>query len=318
MISVRVDQFAASSQPQAFPLQGSKRSQVPVISRLVPEGVDRIVEPFCGSAAVSVGLLHMGKVKKALLGDKNEEIVRLWSAIIGNPGDLVDEYVKIWRGQSRDDLVARQQYYLDIRDSFNRGERSHSAVFLFLLNKMVKGALRYNQNGEMNQSADRRRMGARPEVVADRIRRTHALLKGSEVRCADWNEVVAQAERGDVVYLDPPYQGTSTGRDKRYVAGLSVDDFELGLRRLVQRRISFIASYDAVAGDKDYGRPLDPSIGLTCIDVVTGVSAQGVLAGDKFEAHESLYLSPAIVSRLGGVTGVLARLATRDQQLLFG
>lgn len=48
---------------------------------------------------------------------------------------------------------------------------------LFLLARVVKGAVRYNSNGELNQSCDKRRYGTKPNVIANNALAISGLLK---------------------------------------------------------------------------------------------------------------------------------------------
>jgi DNA adenine methylase len=319
MFTVYSANFTAAPQPQPFPLQGSKRLQVPIINRLLPLGCSRLIEPFCGSAAVSIGARYHQKVETAVISDSNLSLMTLWQNILTDPEDLANRYANIWAGQLESSLSNgkpdTRDYFNVVRDRYNNaGAEGEPADFLFLLNKIVKAALRYSRSGRMNQSADGRRLGAKPSTVRTRLMATSAVLHGSSASCRDYADAIAEASIDDVIYLDPPYQGTTETRNKRYISGLSVDDFEEEVRRAVDRDLSLIISYDALKGKAIYGRPLDPTIGLLPLDIITGMSAQGTLLGRKQEAHETIYLSPALVERLGGTDEVFLRISSRMSQ----
>lgn len=177
-----------------------------------------------------------------------------------------------------------------------------------MLNRIVKGAIRYNSNGELNQSADKRRLGARPETVRSRIYSVSDILHGSSVLAKDYKDVIALADIDDLIYMDPPYQGTSDTRDCRYISGLKKKDYELVLKSMVQRDLSFMVSYDAVNSEKNYGEALDSSLGLCHLQLVAGKSAQATLLGRNEVTIESLYISPALLHRLGGEEKIQQRL----------
>lgn len=319
IIRVIASEHSAARQPQPFPLQGSKRGQVPVINQLIPSGQPRLIEPFCGSAAMAIGARNAGLVGAVELSDLNVDIANLWAEIISAPGRLSDDYAAVWSEQFDAEGVCSDSraYFNQVRDHFNAAAVGEGAPadFLFLLNRIVKAALRYSSKG-MNQSADGRRVGAKPSTVEQRLMDSARLMEGARVHHRDWLEALTSAVPDDLIYLDPPYQGTSGAGDTRYRAGLSVGDFEAGVRGAVARDLSLIISYDAIAGPAIYGRPLDESLGLVALDVVTGVSAQGTLLGRKQAAHETLYLSPALIDRLGGVGAVRERVAAREVSVL--
>ncbi|HEX5741161.1 MAG TPA: DNA adenine methylase [Pilimelia sp.] len=284
--------------PQPFPYQGSKRALAPFILRHLPGGTATLVEPFAGSAAVSIAARHAGAAAGAVLNDVNGPLMALWRAILDDPGGLADRYAAMWHA-SRDDPRA---FFLARRAEFNATR--DPAVLLYLLNRIVKGAVRYGRGGLFNQSADHRRLGARPATVRDRLLRTSALLRGARLGCGSYEPLLVDAAADDVVYLDPPYQGVSRVADHRYLAGLARGDLERALRRANDNGVSYLVSYDAVREDNRYGAPLDGALGLTHLHVVAGRSAQSTLSGGSAVTVESLYLSPALVARLGGSRAV--------------
>lgn len=102
----------------------------------------------------------------------------------------------------------------------------------------------------------------------------------------------------DVVYMDPPYQGTSTNRDRRYLGGIDVGEFALFLAELNARNVMYAVSYDGHKGGKRYGIALPSSLGLRHIEINAGRSSQSTLLGEQHITYESLYLSSALVEQL--------------------
>ena len=93
------------------------------------------------------------------------------------------------------------------------------------MTKCVKNAVRFNGSGQFNQSPDKRRLGRSPEVMRKHLLYTSFILKNKAVVSArDYPEVIAQAEPNDLVYMDPPYQGTSTSRNPRYHQGIDLEE----------------------------------------------------------------------------------------------
>jgi DNA adenine methylase len=287
--------------PHALPYQGSKRVLAHAIVPLLPADIDILVEPFCGSAAVAVGALYAGAAPRVELSDVNQPLVRLWRRIIDDPGGLATEYQRIWDAAVVD--PARQ--YALVRDRFNAAHGP--ADLLYLLARCVKAAVRYNARGEFNQGPDHRRLGADPSRMRHRLHRTSSVLTGrSVVAAGDYSIGLQAAGRHAVVYLDPPYQGTSGTGDSRYLAGLCRADFAAELKRAIDARTSFIVSYDGSTGGRTYGADLPAELGLLHLHVLAGISSQSVLSGAAQQTIESLYLSPALVERLGGRTAVLS------------
>ena len=130
--------------PHPIPYQGSKRAFATVITALFPDDADRLVEPFAGSAAVTLAAAYQGKVGKFLLSDANEALVRLWQEIVYRPKDIADAYESLWwRQQGRE-----RKFYDAVRARFNQTQKPD--YFLYLLARCVKASVRYNPSGEFN------------------------------------------------------------------------------------------------------------------------------------------------------------------------
>lgn len=275
--------------PHPIPYQGSKRQLASYIVGLFPKGYNRLVEPFVGSAAVSLAAGYTRRIRCWMINDLHRPLIELWDQIIHNPEDISDRYQKNWKAQ----LGNERAYYDQVRDRFNAHHRPED--FLYLLARCVKAAIRYNSRGEFNNSPDNRRLGAHPDTMRRHITGASALFKG---RCSlssvDYREVLEEAHPGDLVYMDPPYQGVVDTHNHRYRHGISYDEFVTALERLRRKRVAFIVSYDGRTGMKYHGRPLPSCLGLTHVEIPAGRSTQSTLLGRNDSTFESLYLSPEI------------------------
>ena len=281
--------------PHPFPYQGSKRGLAKYILPHFPENVHCFIEPFCGAGAVSIAAAAHGRANKFHLNDLNEPLISLWQEILTRPEKLVQDYEKLWNDQHPD----RKEFFFQIRDEFNSSHQPHH--LLYLLARIVKGSVRYSSIGSLNQSADNRRSGMRPNTMRQKILGVSTLLSQKTVLSAvDFREAVKNARTDDLVYMDPPYQGTSFTSDHRYLNGLGYDEFVEALHAMNQKDISYLISYDGQTGKKVHGKPLPSSLSLKHLHINAGRSSQATLLGNNHETVESLYLSPALVERLSG------------------
>jgi len=279
--------------PHPIPYQGSKRHLASQILAYFPQQVDVLIEPFAGSGAIALAAASHGSAERFRLNDLNGPLMELWRIIIEEPNKLAKQYATVWRAQHGD----QRDYYDKIRDEFNQTRRPHH--FLYLLARCVKAAVRYNANGQFNQSPDNRRMGALPETMRAQILGASFLLKGkTEFSTEDYRTAMARARAGDLIYLDPPYQGVCGERDPRYLKGVLFDEFVEAVEVLNAHDISYIISYDGRTGDKVHGRPLPRDLRLKPIELDAGRSSQETLLGRTAVTCESLYLSPALTERL--------------------
>lgn len=282
-----------SELPQPIPYQGSKRLLAPEILLHFPTHVGRLVEPFAGSAAISIAVAARGLADRFWINDAHTPLIDLWREIIFHPDEISRAYEELWHEQTG----REREFFNEVRARFN--EAGAAGDFLYLLARCVKAAIRYNSNGEFNNTPDNRRKGARPSEMERRILSTSRLLKSS-TRLTAWNykKVLSACMPDDLVYMDPPYQGVCGQRDQRYLPRFEHDEFCDELATLNARDILFVVSYDGRTGSKTFGEPLPVSLGLKHLEIRAGRSTQATLLGRSDVTYESLYLSPALVEVL--------------------
>lgn len=284
--------------PHPFPYQGSKRAIARYILPFVPGDVSRLVEPFCGSAAISIAVASRSASIRFWLNDVDSALMSLWSWIIDRPDALASGYERLWNEQH----PRRKDFFFEIRDEFNRSRQPHH--LLYLLARIVKGSVRYSSRGAFNQSPDNRRAGMKPDTMRERVLGVSRLLRErAELSSLDFRDVLASVDQDDLVYLDPPYQGASFTRDHRYRAGVAYDDLVDALSRLNDMRVSYILSYDGKTGGKEHGKRLPANLSLAHRHIHAGRSSQATLLGRNAQTVESLYLSPALTRRLRNAVG---------------
>ncbi|MFZ2889213.1 Dam family site-specific DNA-(adenine-N6)-methyltransferase [Sulfuricurvum sp.] len=279
--------------PHPIQYQGSKRSLALQILQYFPSDIETLIEPFAGSAAISIATAHYGYAKNFIINDLNKPLLKLLELIIEHPDDVSKNYEIIWNQQSENSV----EHYFTIRDEFNKS--NDSFLFLYLMARCAKGAVRYNKNGQFNQSPDKRRKGTMPQNMKKNIYGVSSLLKGkAKFKSMDYRLLIDDLSDKDLVYMDPPYQGVCSNRDSRYYSGIEHDKFVNFLEQLNKKKISYIISYDGRLGDKQYGESLPTYLNLEHIEINAGRSSQATLLGKKDITYESLYLSPALLNRI--------------------
>jgi DNA adenine methylase len=297
--------------PHPIPYQGSKRNLADDILRCFPTNVSTLYEPFAGSAAISLAAAAYKRAKTFQINDLNKPLTDLWRAIVNTPDKLAKEYEDLWHEQLDDPKV----YYNKVRDEFNLTGRPD--YFLYILARCVKASVRYNANGEFNQSPDNRRKGAIPGTMREQILGASSLLKGKTAFSSkNYRDVVTQATESDLVYMDPPYQGVCGNKDTRYLASVQFCEFVEVLEHLSAKHIRYLVSYDGRTGDKIHGVRLPEQLNLTHMELQAGRSTQATLLGRDDATIESLYLSQALADELIKSKTVY-RLTRSEQMCLF-
>ncbi|WP_414055540.1 Dam family site-specific DNA-(adenine-N6)-methyltransferase [Macrococcus equi] len=273
--------------PQAIPYQGSKRKLANQIIDFMPNRVERFIEPFAGSAAMSMAISYNKISENIWINEINKPLAELLELIINSPGYVSDVYEKLWNEQ----LDNPQDYYLKKRKEFNYSQ--DPIILLYLLVRCVKNAVRYNEKGEFNQSPDKRRLGRNPVRMRKDLFKCSLILKDkTKVTSESYYDIIQDFTSNDLVYLDPPYMGT-VGGSRRYIQVLDLNLFTESLYQLNERKIPFILSFDGMLGDKTYGNDLPVNLNLKKVLIEAGVSTQSTLNGKTNKTIESLYISKA-------------------------
>ncbi len=276
--------------PHIVQYQGSKRVLAPQILQYMPHKFERLIEPFAGMAAVSIATACENRANWYYINDLNAPLVEILHYAIEQPQKLVDAYTKVWEEQFSygDDHI---HHFYAVRERFNQGEHTPENM-LYLLARCVKGAVRYGKNGHFNQSPDKRRHGTNPKALAQNVHAISSLLKGKTTFSSlDYHDVLEMARPGDLVYMDPPYQGVSNVRDNRYLAGVSFEEFAEAIEILERKGIDYLISYDGVCGGKEYGTELPDTLHCQKHMLNAGLSTQALLLGKKSTTFEALYIS---------------------------
>jgi len=169
---------------------GGKRWQVPHIAPLWrPHARRRLVEPFCGGLAVSLGLTP----RRALLNDANPH--------------LINFYRWLKRGLIADiEMVNDERAYYRARDRFNglltlgQDDSSDAASLFYYLNRTgYNGLCRFNGSGAFNVPFGRYK-------TITYTRDFTGYCDAFKTWTFSNSDIEAVALRGnDFVYADPPY-----------------------------------------------------------------------------------------------------------------
>ena len=178
---------------------GGKRRLVPDILAALPREIDTYYEPFVGGGAVFFALAAEGRFQRAVLSDRNSELIQMYAAI----RDDVESVIA-----ALSDMRHSEEEYYRIRALRPRTLARKAARIIYLNKTGYNGLYRVNRSGEFNVPFGRQE---RPNICdADNLRAVAQVLQGVEVLVSDFESVVAGARPGDAVYFDPPYMPVST------------------------------------------------------------------------------------------------------------
>lgn len=175
---------------------GGKFSQLDLIFDRMPGGT-RLVEPFVGAGSV---FMNAAGFDSYLLSDTNKDLINTYQQAIKDPMAFKVMIAKFFlraRGESDYDMVKELFNDKSILTPLER-----AAAFVFMNKTGFNGLSRYNMKGEFNTPYGKRQSPA-PIKEIDFFCSCN-VSKNSFV-VADFQETIARAGSGDVVYCDPPY-----------------------------------------------------------------------------------------------------------------
>ena len=178
---------------------GGKRALVASILERMPARFEVYVEPFLGGGAAFLELAKQGRFERAILADRNEELIGLWRAVR-------DDVEAVMEAASR--WPYDRDFFYRLRDApedLVEGEFEWAARTLYLNKTCFNGLYRRNKSKRFNVPFGSYHKA--PRVVDEgNLRRCSEVLQGVElIGGIDFEEVLADAGPGWVAYCDPPY-----------------------------------------------------------------------------------------------------------------
>lgn len=226
----------------------------------------RLIEPFAGSAAVSLVL----EFEAYLLNDTNADLIGLFQTL----KEQKQEFIGYARSFFTTENNKSSRYY-ELREQFNqsRDRAERAALFVYLNRHAFNGLCRYNSKGGFNVPFGKYKAPYFPDAEmqgflqkADRI----------ELACGDFQTALASAGPDDLIYCDPPYVPLSeTASFTAYAQnGFNAED---------QRRLAAAAERAAKQSqgvlisnhDTPFTRELYRNARLETIEVQRNIAAKG-------------------------------------------
>ncbi len=179
---------------------GGKSRSLPRILEVLPQEIDTYYEPFAGGAAVFFALAAAKRFKRAVLGDRNAELLSVYQGLKKD----VDAVIQVLEGYRHD-----HDHYYKIRalDPKDLELHERTARIIYLNKTGYNGLYRVNSKGQFNVPFGRYKD---PRFLdPEALRAAAAALKNVKLVLGDFEAVCGDAKQGDAVYFDPPYDPVS-------------------------------------------------------------------------------------------------------------
>ena len=216
---------------------GGKRQLIPELIETIEAAgpFRRYHEPLLGGGALFFSLARGGRLRTpACLSDVNRNLI---AAYVGLRDDVagVIERLKYHRRRHG------EAYFYQVRDQKPRKPSRQAARIIYLNRTCFNGLYRENSKGRFNTPFGHY---VDPMICdEENLRAVTATLKDVDIAARDFGCVLDLAERGDLVYFDPPYHPVSkTSSFTSYARdGFAADE---------QRRLAEVAATLAGRGVK--------------------------------------------------------------------
>jgi len=182
---------------------GGKRRLIEQITSLFPKNYHKRAyhEPFFGGGAL---FFHL-EPSRGSINDVNKRLMNFYRVLKEQPRELMDEASQY--------IYDKAEYY-NLRTRFNEEQLTDvedAAILLYLNKTGYNGLYRVNSKGKYNVPFGRYK---NPRIVdEERIMTASKLLENISIHSERFYSVKKQAEKGDMVYFDPPYLPVSETSD---------------------------------------------------------------------------------------------------------
>jgi len=256
---------------------GGKRQLLPVIEQNLPKTFARYFEPFVGGGAV---LFHL-QPENALVNDVNEELINLYRVIKEN----IDALIETLKNHKNEEAWFYEVRNQDRDNAYRRKSSVERAARIHYLNKTCyNGLYRVNSAGQFNAPFGRYK---NPNIVNEKnLRAVHHYLNTNKIEILniDFSAALKPAQKGDFVYLDPPYDPVSesanfTGYSKMGFGRPEQERLKKTCDDLHKRGVHFLLSNSATAFIKE----LYTSYDIQIVRAKRAVNSKGDKRGEVEE-----------------------------------
>jgi DNA adenine methylase len=173
---------------------GSKHRHAGKIVDCMPSDLHRYIEPFVGSGSV----LATVAPADGIAGDALGPLIDIWQLLQSDPDILLAHYGGLFERY----LDTPREVYEEVREHYNGNPNGPD--LLFLCRTCYGGVVRFTREGAMSTPVGPHR-AISPGGLAERIDVWRARVANTSFVHGDFEETMAQAGEGDIVYCDPPY-----------------------------------------------------------------------------------------------------------------
>ena len=178
----------------------------------------------------------------------NESLINIYKNIQSNSEELFEYMEKYWKEYDEitgsevnrkpktkeDSKTSKESYYYWVRYLFNSMNKSlveRSAIFIFLNKTCFRGLYREGPNGFNVPYGHYKKTPSM--ITKEELYKISELIKYVIFQCCDFGESINKVNKGDIMYLDPPYAPENS---KSFV-GYTTDGFNIETHNKLFKKI---------------------------------------------------------------------------------
>jgi len=176
---------------------GNKQRFAHEIVSYFPAKIGRYFEPFLGSGAVLGTFAYDNSVGSDIF----KPLIEIWETLCHNPNQLKRWYEERWHIFMSGE---RKEGYERIKSSYN--SNSNGADLLFLSRSCYGGVVRFRKTDGYMSTPCGVHHPISPDSFSKRVDEWFKRIKGTTFLHTDYEDAMSMAEKGDMIYCDPPYR----------------------------------------------------------------------------------------------------------------
>jgi len=196
----------AVSEPKPFvKWVGGKRQLMQDLENNFPKQFSTYHEPFLGGGAVMFNLLTKKPQLSCNVSDFNSDLILAYVTIRDKLAKLIESLENHSKNYHKDSA----EYYYEVRKQEPKQQIEKVSRLLFLNKTCFNGLYRVNKKGQFNVPLGRY---TNPNIVnKENLTAVSKILRSKKIKisCRDFEAILGDAKKGDLVYFDPPYQPVS-------------------------------------------------------------------------------------------------------------
>ena len=246
---------------------GGKGQLLPTLSGFLPTKFGRYFEPFVGGGAMFFHLYGQRPALNAVLSDLNDELINCYEVI----RDDVEQLIADLRKHKNE-----SDYFYKVRaQSTENLSRTERAARIIYLNKTCfNGLYRVNSRGQFNVPFGSYK---NPRTCdEENLRAVSQALTNADLSCSTFEQSLKRAKRGDLIYLDPPYQPiSSTSNFTGYTKGCFSSNDQASLAELVGKLSDRGCKIMLSNSDNEYIRELYSNFRIETVYANRAINCKG-------------------------------------------